>query len=306
MKSFRTILVFLLLTGVVAGAIAAQKRPPQDAPVRMEGARAEVFKEVGGTKLNVHIFAPKDKGTNRAAIVFFFGGGWTGGSPVQFEDQCRHFAERGMVAISAEYRVKSRHGVQVNSCVEDAKSCVRWVRKNAARLGIDPNRIAAGGGSAGGHLSAATATVPGHDTDADRSVSCVPNALVLFNPALMLAPIDGTRLEEFERRVNKERLGAEPSELSPIHHVKRGTPPAIIFHGTDDQTVPFGTARAFEQAMKKAGNRCELVAYEGQGHSFFNAHRQGGLYYRKTLDAADEFLVSLGYIPPLTVGGKTN
>lgn len=293
-------LLLLASLGLCAAAAESPKAGRRQFTERMEGARTEIYKRVGETNLVVHIFEPAGASqTNRAAIVFFFGGGWTGGSPGQFEAQCRHFASRGMVAMTADYRVLSRHGVKPVTCVADAKSCVRWIRRNAARLGIDPKRIVAAGGSAGGHLAAATATLPAFDEPGeDKAVSSVPNALILFNPALVLAPMDGLDLEGFGTRVGKDRLGAEPSELSPAHHVKAGAPPTIIFHGKADPTVPYRTAEAFTAAMKNAGNRCELVGYEGQAHGFFNFGRGDGRYYRETLDAADKFLVSLGYCPP--------
>ena len=65
-------------------------------------------------------------------------------------------------------------------------------------------------------------------------------------------------------------MGVEIKELSPIHHVRGSLPPSIIFHGKDDTTVKFWTAEAFQEAMSKAGNRCELKGYEGQPHGFFN------------------------------------
>ena len=203
--------------------------------------------------------------------MFFFGGGWTSGSPQQFEKQCQYFASRGMVAITADYRVASRQQVKPVQCVADAKSAIRWVRKNAARLGVDPNRIVASGGSAGGHIAACTAVVPGLDEPGeDTSISAVPNAAVLFNPALVLAPLEGLNLERFESRVGAERMGIEPQKLSPAHNVRAGAPPMIIFHGKADTTVPYATAEAFAAKMKAAGNRCELVGFDGQAHGFFN------------------------------------
>ena len=225
--------------------------------------------------------------------MFFFGGGWTGGSPTQFEPQSRHLAARGMVAIVADYRVKTRQDAKPADCVSDAKACVRWVRANAARLGIDPDRIAVGGGSAGGHLAASVATLPGlDDAKDDKSVSCLPNALVLFNPGTVMAPFPGLDLKGFGAGLDKARFGCEPTEISPIHHVKKGTPPTIIFHGTADTTVPYATVEKFAEVMKAAGNRCELVGYAGEKHSFFNKSK-----YAETLAAADAFLVSLGYLP---------
>ena len=92
----------------------------------VEGARVEVYKTVAGTELKVWILEPvAASGTNRPAMVFFFGGGWRTGSPAQFEGQARHVAERGMVAVLVEYRVESRQGVKPPECVSDARSCIR-------------------------------------------------------------------------------------------------------------------------------------------------------------------------------------
>ena len=261
--------------------------------------RTETYKTIGDVKLDLTIQLPEgwkvdDK---RPAIVFFFGGGWNGGSKQQFENHCRYLASRGMVAMCADYRVKSRHGVKAAACVADAKSAMRWVRANAAKLGIDPQRIAAGGGSAGGHLAGAVATLPGLDDPADdQSVSCVPAALVLFNPALVLAPAEGADLGDFLSKASAERFGCEPVEISPLHHIKTGLPPTIIFHGQADTTVPYSSVALFTARMKAAGNRCELVGAEGQAHGYFNFGRAGNEFAFKTLTAADQFLSSLGWL----------
>jgi len=264
-------------------------------PPKMDGARVETYKTVGNTKLNLYIFSPSSP-KNAPAIVFFFGGGWNSGSPQQFEVQARHFASRGMVAICADYRVKSRHNVKPTQCLADARSAIRWIRANAARLGVDPKRIAAGGGSAGGHLAAATAFISEFDEPGeDKTISATPNALVLFNPALVLAPMEGLNLDKsFGARVPEERLGTQPEKISPAHNIKSGGPPTIIFHGRADTTVPFATAEAFAVKMKAAGNRCELVGYEGQPHGFFNRDP----WQQQTLMEADKFLVSLGWLQP--------
>jgi acetyl esterase/lipase len=284
-----------LFVALTAGAQekTAKKKTGGYPPV-IEGTKSETYRKVGDTDLKVWIFEPAQKSAKPLpAIVFFFGGGWSGGSPTQFEPQSRHLAARGMIAIVADYRVKTRQDAKPADCVSDAKACVRWVRANAARLGIDPERIAVGGGSAGGHLAASVATLPGLDTAKDdKSVSCLPNALVLFNPATVLTAFPGLDLKGFGAGLDKEKFGCEPTEISPIHHVKKGTPPTIIFHGKSDTTVPYSTVEKFAEVMKAAGNRCELVGYEGQPHSFFNKAK-----YAETLAAADDFLVSLGYLP---------
>ena len=255
------------------------------------GARTEVYKTVGDTKLELFIFSPeghqpKDR---RPAILFFFGGGWTNGTPKQFEPHCRMLAAKGMVALTADYRVASRHQVKVVDCVRDAKSAVRWVRQNAKRLGIDPKRIAAGGGSAGGHLAAATATLPEFEEPSENiKISSRPNALVLFNPALVLT-LSGAALPI-------TRTGVEAKRISPDEHIRKGTPPTIIFHGKADTTVPYATVELFTRKMQAAGNRCELVGFEGQTHGFFNYGRGENKMYEKTTAEMIRFLASLGYL----------
>ena len=291
--------MLLLLASVVlagqAGAAPA-KRGGFSYPPQMEGARVETYKTIGDVQMKLWIFSPAAP-TNAPAIVFFFGGGWKSGSPQQFEVQCRHLAARGMVAICADYRVSSRQHVKPVKCLADARSALRWVRAHAAQLGVDPNRIAAGGGSAGGHLAAATAFISQFDEPADdKKISATPNALVLFNPALVLAALDGQSNSGFEARVPEERLGTKGANLSPFHHIASNAPPAIIFHGRADTTVPFSTAEAFAKKMKELGNRCELVGAEGQPHGFFNRDP----WQAKTLNDADKFLVSLGWLSPQT------
>jgi acetyl esterase/lipase len=266
---------------------------------RLAKARTEVYKTVGDTQLKLFMFEPAGPAADkRPAVVFFFGGGWNSGSPGQFAPHCQHLASRGMVAICADYRVFSRHKAQVKDCVADAKSAIRWVRSHAAMLGVDPNRIAAGGGSAGGHLAAAVATLDGFDEKSeDAAVSSRPNALLLFNPALDLTPEGfGRRADEKKADNFRERLGADAKSLSPTLNIRSGVAPAILFHGKADTTVPFKQAEAFANRMKETGCRCDLVGYDDQAHGFFNFGRNGNKSYDDTLAKADAFLVSLGWL----------
>jgi acetyl esterase/lipase len=284
------------LLGLCLSFFAAPLLAQWSYPPAFEGARVETYRTVGATELKLWIFGESEAATKKPAIVFFFGGGWNGGSPAQFENQARHFATRGMIAITADYRVRSRHGVTVMECVKDAKAAVAWIRENAGRLGIDPERIAASGGSAGGHLAASTGTIGGLGSD-ER-----PNALILFNPASTLAPIEGWQPDSGLGELGPERLGAAAEAVSPAHHVGPHTPPTLILHGKNDTTVPYASVVAFERAMKKAGRPCKLVGYDGAGHGFFNR----GEDYRRTLAEADAFLVELGWIGGNATGSVTN
>ncbi len=248
-----------------------------------------VYKEASRSKLVLNVFYPEGhdaKKDKRPAIVFFFGGGWSGGNPAQFAPHCEYLASRGMVAMSADYRVRSRQGTPPFECVKDGKSAVRWIRQNATKLGIDPERLAAGGGSAGGHVAAATATVPGLEEEGeDLSVSSKPSALVLFNPVYDNGP----------KGYGHSRVAERYKEISPIHNIRKGTPPAIVFLGDKDSLIPVSTAEKYKALMEKAGSRSDLHVYAGQPHGFFNKGKKGN-YYEKTVLEMDKFLISLGWL----------
>ena len=269
------------------------KWPKFNYPPVIEGAQVETFKKVGDKELKVWIIGADAEHASKPAIVFFYGGGWRRGSPEQFVRQGRYLVERGMVAVMAEYRVASRDKAKPAECVADAKSCMRWLRRNAKRLGINPRMIAAGGGSAGGHLAVATATLPGLDEPGeDCSVSCIPDALILCNAGFMMAPFGELKMKGFGAGMGEKGFGCKPLEISPIHHMRKGLPPALVLHGTADKTIPFATAEVFCEEMKKAGNRCELVSYQGVGHGFYLGER-----YNESLDEMVSFLNSLGFLP---------
>ncbi len=247
-----------------------------------------VYKTVGDVKLIMHVFRAKDLNveTPQPAVVFFFGGGWVGGNPKQFFPHCQYFATRGMVAMAAEYRIRSKHGTTPFECVEDGKSAVRWVRANAKKLGIDPTKIVAGGGSAGGHVAACTGVIEGFNTQGeDADVSSKPNAMMLFNPVT-----DTTKLG-----YGSSRLKGREKEISPNHHVVKGIVPTIIFHGTADTTVPFENVERFTRLMNEAGNECKLVPLKGQKHGFFNFTGNRAAF-RDTVRAGDKFLVEQGIL----------
>ena len=299
---------------LASGALPAAEDLPEPPvswkyPPEMPGASVEVYREVNGNKLNAYVFTPPQHQASdrRPAVLFFFGGGWKGGTPGQLLPQSLYLAQRGMVAIPCDYRVLSRHGVIPQDCLRDAKAAIRWARANATRLGIDPARIVAAGESAGGHLAAATALVPGFEEGAHPETSSMPNALVLFNPAVLLSPADGHPglLSDVSLTSISARTQGRPQEISPYHFIRAGLPPSILFHGTKDEAVPFPTVELFAKAMTAAGNRCELKAYEGQPHGFFNPGRGQGepraeanRCFHRTIRELDAFFVSLGYLTP--------
>ncbi len=216
----------------------------------------------------------------RPSIVFFFGGGWANGSIKQFEPQAKYLASRGMVAARADYRVKSRHGVSPKECVDDARAAIRWVRENAGKLGVDPARIVASGGSAGGHIAACTTLMPELESKSE-TVSCKANAMILFNPVLRFGP-------KQLQAVGDD--GAIAKALSPILHLTKDTPPTLLFFGTED--LLYDQGKEFIQHSKKLGTRGEMFVGENQRHGFFNKSP----WLEQTLLRTDDFLVLLGYL----------
>ena len=172
-------------------------------------------------------------------------------------------------------------------------AALRWLRANASGLGVDPHRIAAAGGSAGGHLAMALAT-PVADHFADPPPGGMapaahrPDALLLWNPVLDNGP-DGYAFERVRTRWR---------DFSPAHNLVEGMPPTLVMLGDRDDLFPVATARAVQEGMRRLGARSELVIYPGAGHGFFNPHPATNPHWHATLAEADAFLVSLGWIPP--------
>lgn len=283
MKAPNQILLTLLFL-IFSFSSFAQEKPYDE----LRYADIHIYKTVDDFDLKINIIYPTDyqKGKKYPAIIFFFGGGWKGGTVHQFEKHCHYLASKGMVAMAANYRVSSRNNSTPFDAVEDAKSAMRWVRENAKDLGVQKNKIVAAGGSAGGHLAASTAIIPGFEPDERSKTSSKPNALVLFNPVINTMP----------EGYGYDRLGDKAESISPAHHVVPKLPPTLIFHGTDDTTVPFENITDFQTKMEAAGNTCYVVPFSGQGHGFFNYGRSENKFYTLTIEKTTSFLMELKYI----------
>jgi acetyl esterase len=246
-----------------------------------------LYKEVDSTKLFMDVYYPEKIDTTKhyPAIVFFFGGGWNEGTIKQFEPHANYFSKRGMVCFLVDYRVKSRQHTTPFESLKDAKSAIRFIREHANTFHVDTLKIIASGGSAGGHLAAATALIDDYNEDTDNiSISCKPNALVLFNPVIDNGP----------GGYGYQRIGSSYKSFSPIHNIKEGAPPTIIFLGTEDMYIPVETVKYYQMVMQKVNSECELFLYEGKKHGFFNYSKFEN--YNDTVSKADMFLQSLGYL----------
>ena len=243
------------------------------------------YKKIGDVSLKLRVFMPNQhKVTNKApAIVFFFGGGWVGFNPTHLYKHSRYLANKGVVAICADYRTRKAHGTTPMECLKDAKSAMRRVRIHAQEFGVNPDEVAAGGASAGGHLEAATATVKGfNEAGEDTSVSCIPKALVLFNPVY----------DNSKEGFGYGRIKDYWKEFSPMHNLSKNCPPTIVFLGTKDTYIPVVTAEKYKAILDSYKVRNELHLYEEAIHGFFNKKD----YFDDVAQKSEEFLKSLKFI----------
>lgn len=283
--SYRTILqsmFFAIPLVLICGSLSAQRpRPLESIAQKLNPTRTVVYKTVGEHPLRLHIFDPNDRPSSdrRCTFLMIHGGGWTGGNARKSYPFADHFSRLGAIGVSLEYRLIHRStDVTVFDCVKDARSAVRYLRGHAGELGIDANRIVVAGASAGGHLAAGTAMFNGIDEASDDlSISCRPDALVLYYPVI----------DTSEQGYGRTKIGNRWRELSPVDHVRSGLPPTIVFHGTADTVTPMAGATKFHERMLQLGNQCQLESHKGGSHGYFIFDL--GLY-QQVMDRTFDFL----------------
>ena len=288
---FRPIFFLAVATSLLAQTPAPKPKTANDyvaqLVAKLTPTRKITYKKVGDRELSLHVFQPDgwQASDKRVCYITIHGGGWTGMGPERMYAFADHYAKLGLVSISVQYRLaNAKTNTTVFDCVKDVRSAVRYVRAHAAELGIDPGKIIASGGSAGGHLAASTAMFDVNEDGDDLNISPTPNALVL------LFPVIDTSAEGY----GNARIGERWKELSPAHNVRPGLPPTITFHGTADPTTPFKGAQIFHEAMLKAGNHSELVIHEGGDHGYLMRTQP---LFDECLAKTDAFLKSLALLP---------
>ncbi len=251
--------------------------------MRFAQEKRYVYKTVENRDLKLYVHTPPgwQATDSRPAIVWFFGGAWNTGTPMIFRPQADYFSqERGMVAIRVDYRVAQRDGITANGYLSgmDAKSAMRWVRQNAGILGIDTNKVVAGGDSAGGHLALVTWRDDLNDPNDDLSIPARADAFVLSNPYV------------------KIQNGAE-GDAASVWPVITNSPPAMWFaYGTADSLAYNGTnpdsgSNYIDECVAEGVDVTTYIV-EGAGHGFCAS----GAYLAPATEQMDNFLVAKGFL----------
>lgn len=283
-----------ILSLLIALPLAAQQNPPYAPPAGVDVQTDVVYATIGERQMHLDLYLPKTPtAAPMPAVVYIFGGGWSKGSKIAFRRQAAYMATKGYAGACIEYRLSGE--AKYPAAIYDAKAAVRWLRANARKYNIDPNRIAAAGGSAGGHLAMLLGTTgdnPAYDSEEGvKGVSSRVAAVAGFNPAVDLVDF-GKRMESGAHNAVVAFLGAsyqDKPELwraaSPTFQVSAKSAPSLFLHGDADTTVPYQKSVEMMQKLKAAGVRAEIFTAPGARHGFFN----NPPFYEPTLKRMEEF-----------------
>ena len=259
----------------------------------------KVYKSENGFNLEAHVFKPEGllNTEKRPAIIIVHGGGWNGGNPSWAFGRAKHFKEKGMVAIAAQYRLTNEHDITALESMADIRDIIKWVRLNCDSLNILPNKIAAYAWSAGAHLVSSSAIF--YDSIPEMGFNSIPNAMIFVSPAVSLPKGEGWEIW----KLNVFGLITTVSSANPVEHVRGGLPPTIILQGRDDTVTPLEGVQSFHDKMLSNGNYSELRIYDGVGHLFTpNTMPDNRQPYpdieiqKKAFEKVDEFLTKFEYI----------
>jgi acetyl esterase/lipase len=257
-------------------------------PATLPGAETFTYRDGQPEPMRLHVFKPKDWKADgrRPALVFFFGGGWTRGTPERSAGYAKWAATLGMVGIAPDYRTKDRFGTTPLESVSDGRAALRWIEDHADKLGINPTKIVVGGSSSGGHVALWTAiehTPPGSATNEAPLVK--PIALILVSPVSDTSSAIG---------YTPKRFGDKAEALSPVHQLDAKMPPVLVFHGDADATVTNAQSIALRDKLVATSNVCELITVPRGNHGF---QSQLPEWKDKSRGIIEAFLTKQGVLP---------
>lgn len=255
---------FLALCLLIVGPLFAAEKSaaPVVTPLTLPDAETFVYREDGAATMRLFVVKPAGwkASDRRPGLMFFFGGGWTTGTPANSVGWAKVAAQLGFVGIAPDYRTKGRHDTSPLASVADARAALHWVQVHAVELGLDPKQIVVGGNSAGGHVALWTAIT--HNPPGSTAAEAP-----LHKPAALFitSAVSDTSTET---GYTPKRFGADTLALSPVHQLDAKMPPVLAFHGDADKTVPLAQSVALRDKLVAAGNTCELHIVPGGGHNY--------------------------------------
>jgi acetyl esterase len=248
---------------VLALAVAAQGATPVAARVAVETRRDVQYGTANGKPLLLDVYVPPGGERRRPAVLLIHGGGWRAGDKSSFAPEGRRLADRGWVALSVNYRLDEPSMYPAE--VDDVAVAVRWTREHAGELGVDPDRIAALGESAGGHLTAMLATMGNGQRDVGARIAVG----VAWSGPMDLTALARSRGDEWTNRV----LGCSLAECarrvaaaSPVNHVDSSDSPLLLLSSTEE-LVPLSQAKAMRARLNDAMVANRLEVYPGSRHA---------------------------------------
>jgi acetyl esterase/lipase len=251
----------------------------------LKDAVSYVYSSHEGVDLIAHVFLPEGQSQDlRPAILYFHGGFWDAPLAAQFVPHCHHFAARGMVSISFEYRVASKHQTGPMEAIEDSRAALNWVVELAAELGIDTEKVIFSGAAGGAHL----ALLLTMQKEKQYSAPIRPKALLLYS-----ALVNTTPKGQLSERFPSPKLA---KQLSPSNLLRRKLPPMLFLHGKADRLTLMSEIVSFCRRMRWRGNHCRLFDFIGAEHSFFNFNVNHSTF-EVVISASDRFLVDRGFLP---------
>lgn len=230
-----------------------------------------VFGTGGGRDLKCNVYMPPQPGPNRPGVLLVHGGGWMSGDRSQLHGYGILLGRIGYVCVAPEYRLagESKWPAQIH----DAKAALRWMRANSQRLGIDPNKIAVSGNSAGAHLSLMLAGTPNvAEFEGNGGNAGIPTdvaaCVAYYAPTQLYSNEDPRSAEFFGFLFGKGYAADVARKASPIDHVSAAFPPTLLITGNNDETVPDVASFKMYRALLDAGAKCELHVYAEAPHAF--------------------------------------